>query len=179
MMHFIRNLAFAAVAAVATLTAANDAKAVTVIGDGDVVNISTSDQFIGLVIGNGGAGDWIVQFNSLVDPLGATALATIGPIQFGTFTDLLVQWIAVSDDFVLASAFLGVGETTLSTIFTENGQLGGNDISQYLVFSWSDSLKGAGFDVEVAAAVPLPAGGLLLIGGLGALALVRRRKMAA
>ena len=74
---------------------------------------------------------------------------------------------------VLSTINLARGETLLATVFTAP------NLTQSLVFSWTGSKNGAGFDVEVAAAVvPVPAAGFLLLGALGGIAALRRRKTA-
>lgn len=171
---------FGAIAAAALMFGAANANAVTVIDNGDSVIIGPGGdtEFIGNVTSSGGAGMWQVEFSAGADPLFSTASATIGNIVAGTFTNLVMQWIAVSDGVVLASAPIVVPVTTLSTTFTDNGMMGRDDNPQYLKISWDDSLFGAGFDVEVSA-VPLPAGGLLLLTALGGVAALRRRRKAA
>jgi len=82
--------------------------------------------------------------------------------------------------------WIGVGSATNSG--NSNGSpLGGtsgftvNGIFDMIRFTdTSTATRGDGFDLDAfsVAAVPLPAGGLLLLGGLGALGFVRRRKFA-
>jgi len=169
-----------AVAAVGLMVGATDAGAVTVINDGDTVDITSNSVFIGDVDATGGAGSWSVTFNALTDPLLATATASLTNVVAGTFSDLVMSWIASSDDFVLATTTIDENNLSpsLSTVFTDNGVFGGDDNPQYLLITWSDSLAGASFDLDVAA-VPLPAGGLLLLTALGGMAAVRRRRKAA
>jgi len=174
LMNKITTIAAAGVLAAGLATAAD---AVTIVSENGSYDISGLEQFIGGVVASGGAGSWEVRFNSLFDPLSAMATATVGNIVAGTFTNLQMSWVAVSDDFVLASTPITPPTVSLATVFTVNGILGGDDINQWLRFTWDNSLAGANFDFEVqVSAVPLPAGGLLLIGALGGLALLRRRK---
>jgi hypothetical protein len=65
-------------------------------------------------------------------------------------------------------------ETDLSTIFVDPDLL-----NQTLSVSWTDSLAGAGFDIDVVvSSVPLPAGALLLLTAVGGLGAVRGRRSA-
>lgn len=169
-----------AVAAVGLMVGATDAGAVTVINDGDTVDITSNSVFIGDVYATGGAGSWSVTFNALTDPLLATATASLTNVVAGTFSNLMMQWIASEDNWVLATTIIDENNPSpsLSTVFTDSGVFGGDDNPQYLLITWSDSLAGASFDLDVAA-VPLPAGGLLLLTALGGMAAVRRRRKAA
>ena len=154
----------------------NFAQSATLALEDGIYSIGYGDEFAGLVVASGGAGSWKVQFNSVVDPLLAGAIATIGPIQLGFFSGLTMSWIAVSDSFVLASTIVTPPVVSLGTNFAFCGILCEDDSKQWLEFSWDDSVKGAGFDFEVAAPVPVPAAGLLLLAALGGLAALRRRK---
>lgn len=193
MLDFARNALLGVVAASAL--GLSSAQAATLIENGNTYDINYSDEFFGEVKSAGGAGLWTVTFNALSEPLAASALATVGNIVAGQFTGLTMSWIAASDGFVLASIAVpdtiiplpggaSIGYSSLGTVFTACGQLSSppdlcfSDNPQYLTFKWTDSKVGATFDVQVAAAVPLPAGGLLLIGAIGGLAALRRRKSA-
>lgn len=176
MFEFVRNTFLAATAAVAIGSTA--AEAVTVVVQNGTYGIGYGDGFIGDVEASGGAGSWLVRFDAEEDPLLAGATATIGSLVAGTFSNLVMSWVAVSDGFTLASTPVTPPTVSLSTVFSFDGIQGGDDTSQWLIFTWDNSLAGASFDFEVAAAVPLPAGGLLLIGALGGLAALRRRKTA-
>ena len=166
MINKLKALAVAAVVAVTPIAAG----AVTVVNDGDSVAISTGSDFIGDVDAFGGAGSFVVNFTSATDPLDATASATIGPVVAGTFTDLVMSWVSDATDAVLASVAVTDPGAALGTTFASP-----SDLVQRLEITWTDSLDGASFDIEVSA-VPLPAGGFLLIGALGALGVARRRK---
>lgn len=176
MLSFARKAFLGASAAL--VLGVTDVAAVTVVAENGVYDIGYGDEFVGSVESSGGAGTWLVRFDATEDPLLANASATIGRIVSGTFTNLVMSWIAVSDNFVLGSASVTNPGVDLDTVFALIGVFGGDDSSQWLVFSWDDSQAGVEFDFEVAAAVPLPAGGLLLIFALGGLAALRRRKTA-
>ncbi len=166
MFSKMKYLAVAAVLAVTPLVAS----AATLIEDGNSYTIGyAEDEFFGNIDSVGGAGSWSVVFNADADPVSAESSATIGNIVFKQFKNLTMSWLD-SGMNVLSTINIGVGDTVLSTVFTVP------NLSQTLLFTWTNSTAGAGFDVEVAAAVPLPAGGLLLIGALGGIAALRRRK---
>lgn len=168
MFSRLKYLAVAAVVAMTPLVAS----AATLIVDGGTYTIGNAeDEFFGNVDAFGGAGSWTVVFNADADPVTADASATIGRIVLGTFNNLTMSWLGFGDT-VLSTINVAQGSTLLSTVFTIP------DLTQKLVFNWTGSRNGAGFDVEVAATVPLPAGGLLLLGALGGIAALRRRKAA-
>ena len=177
MLDFVRK-SFLGLVAVVAFGAVQPAQAATVVLENGVYDIGYGDEFVGVVVASGGAGFWQVQFDAVVDPLLASALATIGKIQLGEFSNLVMSWVAKSDGFILASIPVTPTAVNVDTTFAICGVWCVDDSKQFLNFSWDDSTKGAGFDFEVVAAVPLPAGGLLLIGALGGLAALRRRKAA-
>lgn len=169
MMGSVKFAGILAAAVLATGLAATSASAVPV----SVDNLESVDfgnvEFTGEVrSGLGGAGSWTVTFNASGAGAG-TALVTIGPINLANnWTDLMVGWSGGE------SKPVGAIETTVSTIFADPDSL-----SQMLVISWTDSEARNGFDVEGTVSVspiPLPAAGLLLLGGLGALGFAGRRK---
>ena len=149
MFSKMKYLAVAAVLAVTPLVAS----AATLIEDGNSYTIGyAEDEFFGNIDSVGGAGSWSVVFNADADPVSAESSATIGRIVFAQFKNLTMSWLDSSMN-VLSTINIGVGDTVLSTVFTVP------NLSQTLLFTWTNSTAGAGFDVEVAAAVPLPAGG--------------------
>lgn len=175
MLGGIKTAALGA-AAVAALSVAPAIATPILVSNGETHSISAGSEFIGDVKTTGGAGTYEVQFDSTQDPLLASALATIGKIVAGTFTDLTLSWVSAIDNSVLASIAVTPDVTSLATNFNSGPP---DVLKQKLIFSWTNSsVPGAGFDFEVAA-VPLPAGGLLLLSALGGIAVIRRRKSAA
>lgn len=167
MFDTLKYMAVAATLALAPVSAS----AVTFVQDGETHSIGNGSEFIGDVSAAGGAGEWAVQFDSAVDPLQATVFATIGRINFANFANLMMAWEDLGGT-VLSSLTFSRGDNELTTLFAAP------NLSQVLRISWTDSFAGANFDVEVAASVPVPAGGLMLVGALGGLAALRRRKSA-
>lgn len=169
MFSRLKYLAVAAVVAMAPL----GASAATVMIDGDSLTIGQAEnEFVGFVLGNGGAGSWAVEFITDTDPVDAGAFATLGGFTAGSFVGLTMSWRDAANVVLSTVNISAAGNYLLSTVFTVP------NLTQSLVFNWTGSKRGTGFDVEVAATVPLPAGGLLLLGALGGIAALRRRKTA-
>ena len=171
-----RLTGLAAVAALATGLAATSAGAVTVVSDGDSVNIGPGLEttFIGDVKdASGGAGMFEVTFNSST-AAGAEARVSILEGVASTFEDLTMAWVG-EDGTEISSASVAPVVTSLSTMFMDPDSL-----SQSLVFSWTDSLVNVGFDFEVEVSpIPVPAAGLLLLTGIAGLGAIRSRRKAA
>lgn len=149
------------------------AEAATIVMEGGgPYDITSDDFFFGNVSSAGGAGTYSVAFTSSVDPLDAIANASVTVLVAGLFDDLIVEWRDTVTTAVLASEVVVAPTVAIQTTF------GTPNLDQTLVFSWSASDVGAGFDFDVSA-VPLPAGGLLLLTALGGMAVVRRRRKAA
>lgn len=95
----------------------------------------------------------------------------VGGYQIGDYVDVNI--------FGISNVFLGTIAVTSDVVGLD---LSGFGSITRLLFDDSSTAAGVGyanfsFD-QVAAPVPLPAGGLLLIGALGGLAALRRRKLA-
>lgn len=176
-----------------TVTTAMGALALSVAGaTASTVKIEDGDSF---AIGPGEdfGGIFDVESDDLSDNIfdatfdvavGGTgeALVSLTPLVADQFTNLVLAFVG-GDGSVLAETPVGSGITTLTTIF---GGMGGDDhdgdgdtLVQTLRITFDDAAMDASFDGQVTiAAIPLPAGGLLLLGALGAAGLVRRRRAA-
>lgn len=166
-----------ALAAVVLMSSA--ASAVTVVSAGGTYDIKSDPLFIGTATSPGGPGSYAVNFTSPVDPLIGQANASVTINVFGLFTGLTMSWVDTANpsNVFATTAILGSGlQTTLNTLFSSAS----TSLSQTLVFSWAGSTAPSnggviGFDFDVSA-VPLPAGGMLLLTALGGLVLMRRRQ---
>ncbi|MBU3261826.1 VPLPA-CTERM sorting domain-containing protein [Roseovarius sp. PS-C2] len=165
------KLMVAALATAVLMTGA--ASALTVVSAGNSYDITSDNLFLGAATSNGGAGSYSVNFFSPIDPVLGKANASVTLKVLGTFSGLTMSWVDAATNTVLQStAVLADVTTNLNTMFTAP------NLNQNLVFNWTDSAQGVTFDFDVAA-VPLPAGGVLLLTALGGLGLARRRRKVA
>jgi hypothetical protein len=154
---------------------AGKADALTSVVDDGTYDITSDTLFTGIVDNPmGGSGDYIVNFTSPIDPFEASAASSLTVDVLGTFTDLTMTWQKTGSGTPLASTSVGSGITSLETTFDASNP------DQSLVFDWAGSAESQGFDFDVSpAAVPLPAGGWLLLTAFGGMAALRRRRKAA
>jgi hypothetical protein len=184
MFQAVRNTFIAATAALALGFFGGMAQAATVtLADGDVISpINTNDTYIfeQTLSGVGGPGSVSFDFAALPSQL---------PLSLAAITINLASFQANISGFYM-SLFDGVN-TTYATInvtsfgaagFSFNGALENafnNSLTQTLTLGWDSYDTGRIGSIQISAsvaAVPLPAGGLLLIGAIGGLAALRRRK---
>jgi hypothetical protein len=149
------------------------AEALTVVQSGDSLTINGAETYKGTVgPATGGFQSWYVAFSSLEDGVSINARVTLTSAMKDMFTILKVYWVNPTNLETLAFTRIGSGQTDLATVFTSRNS------TQWLVFDWQDATSGAEFTVDIGgvAAVPLPMGGLLLVGGLAGLVALRQTK---
>lgn len=184
MFDFARKTFLGLAAVLAMGFAGQTAQAAVVnITDGQTINFDVGDLYLFEEVLTGtGAGSF--SFNFIADaadtPLPVlAATANLFGVTGGSLSGAFLSWSNVDGilstvllgDIVFNGDVLGVA-AVLSTVFTSPDLL-----EQTLTIGWTDREGTVQFSANVAA-VPLPAGGLLLIGALGGLAALRRRKSA-
>ncbi|WP_377194645.1 hypothetical protein, partial [Ruegeria meonggei] len=123
------------------------ASALTHVSAGGTYDITSDNLFYGAVnSGVGGGGSYTVNFTSPVDPLGASAQATIGIrlLNAAFPMGLTVKWVDTNNPAtILASTpIVGGVTTTLKTLFSS---VSPNSLSQSLVFTWAASSPDVSF----------------------------------
>ncbi|MBL3571939.1 hypothetical protein BV509_11265 [Rhodovulum sulfidophilum] len=157
---------------VLAMASAAASAAIVVVDGGGPYDITSDTLFTGIVQSSAdGAGSYSIDFFTPGDPTNAVADAAVTAATVNSsFTNLTMSWI---DGLNLNTLVSAEGIDTLSTLF--NGAFP----AQSLLFEWTDSdaLAGFRFDVEASvAAVPIPAGLLLLGSGGAALGLLGWRR---
>ena len=172
----LRNTLLSAAAVIALGTAGS---AATVVNGG---GLNVGDT--GLATGVTAVGDMIAFTYTANEDLRVLDFLSVTSNGFSGGTDLALV------DFGYTSAAIGDVTTSYSSISDNGGsssagaELGGFVLSAGDSFTFFFDYDAAGTNVTShqltfsTAAVPLPAGGLLLIGGLGALGVARKRKAA-
>lgn len=168
-MNFRTLAAAAAIAFVPALAGAATLDPNNDIVDGGVYNLSNGPFNWGIDF-EGGDVAGSVEF-TFVNDTSATGAASQGTVlQFtGEFFDGVTAAWTNGESETIASGTTGLFHVTTTIAF---------GASDTLTVSWGD-VTGDFADIDLAvAAVPLPAAGLLLLGGLGAMAASRRKKKA-
>ncbi len=164
----------AAIGLMTMLPMSVDAATVTLVNGGTVSPVNKADLYLYEEVLAGGAGAVTRTFKfsaALADlPLGllASNLTLTGK---GTLTGAFMSWFdGTTTQTVALSPVIGIGYgASLSTLLTSTAL-------STLKFGWTGSSAGRIQVSMQVAAVPLPAGGLLLVGALGGIAALRRRK---
>lgn len=186
------NFAKASVAALALAVTAGAASAATVtIGDSDIdatdgLAVMEFDSSLGTLLFVSWEGDLTASTTLVTNPAGgfgfATASAGLAVVANGSLEDSAssnnTQFILDGSNVQTTAALGGGLDCSVDDCSSFLGT-GADDIIGS--FSASDSVSGGSLFISYTyddgmAPVPLPAGGALLLGGLGALAIARRKK---
>ncbi|OAN82211.1 hypothetical protein A8B78_08785 [Jannaschia sp. EhC01] len=163
--------------------------------DIDLSSFAIGDDMTGLTVNGATISNGEIRQNPANDPSIITYFGDAGPVRID-FTSTMVTSFSVNgsdfgadqDNYFLEA--YGVGDVLLasdSIVGPEGSEdefmmsVAANFI-QYVVFYDTDPFQGAVYwsdmSYTTASPIPLPAGGLLLVGALGGLAIARRRKQA-
>lgn len=188
MFDLLRKTALAAVAATALMMTGGTSEAASVnplsnIGHGGTYDMLGGGFFYGeAFIATDGAGfrDFTFENNHATAQNLMLTTATVNALA-GMFTGgIKFQWLT-------SGLFMNVTQATMISAFSLDNLIAANSDDTLRITFGDPANRGAatgnpGFTVNLVAfpvPIPLPAGGLLLIGALGGLAALRRRKMAA
>jgi hypothetical protein len=156
------------------------ANALTVLSDGGSYTLDApgAAPFLGNIDAVGGGGTFTSTFTATPIAFGEMRLSVI-PDFLALFTGLKAEWQTVGGAVLAAIDPILAGSSKLLTTFDVANS------TQNLVFTWTGSVDTSGqvngpvgFDFAVSP-VPVPAAGFLLIGALGGLGLMRRRRKTA
>ena len=188
MFDFVKKTALAAAVAFAVIPAAASAAIVTMtptfsslgISGGGPYNLDMAGvnnfRFDNALFSGADAGGALLGFEFTADTLPQPTSTTVTLNLLGEFTGFQMAWsddsiLDAGDQFFAApSNVFGLGVSELATTFSS--------VPKFLIVKYDSVASGGNVDIRVAA-VPLPAGGLLLVGALGGLAALRRRRKAA
>lgn len=188
MFDFVKKTALAAAVAFAVIPAAASAAVVNMtptftnvgVGGGGPYNLNAigvdNFRWDNKDFSGADAGGALFGFEFTADNLPQPTSTTVTLNLLGEFTGFQMAWsndttLDAGDLFFAAPTnVLDLGVSRLATTFTS--------VPKYLIVSYDAVKTGGNIDIRVAA-VPLPAGGLLLLGALGGLAALRRRRKAA
>ncbi|MDO5706197.1 MAG: VPLPA-CTERM sorting domain-containing protein [Paracoccus sp. (in: a-proteobacteria)] len=176
----------AAVAATLAVAAPAAQAATYTIVDGGSYTVTGSDVYTGTMdlwlAGAPGSTTGPGQVSATFTiPTSGSAVGELALTQYGAslFTGLTASWLDAATSAVLATTGVGAGNNTLATTFG-----GSNPLTQTLLLKWDSLLVPTSENqsqlnpdvIFQVAPIPLPATGLLLVGAIGATAMLRRRK---
>lgn len=168
----------AAATALALTPVVGSAASIHLVEGGTANEFTVGDELLYAQTGLGPAAGSLTFSLDAIPPTEAELSAQLNTLEFtGTFNNLVIT--LDGEAATLVGTFTNTTLYEVDSIFNST-----NGFTQELVISW-DSVSpaegiSAGINIQgVVAAVPVPAGGLLLISALGGIMVLRRRKAAA